>query len=63
MNAQAAAPSASLEPDPVIEAYKVDIDRTLLRENLRRTPTERVERLQDAVRTVCALRRARRIPR
>ena len=24
--------------DPVIEAYKKDIDRTLLRENLKRTP-------------------------
>ena len=27
--------------DPVIEAYKRDVDRTLLRENLRRTPAER----------------------
>ena len=24
-----------LTPDPVIEAYKKDVDRTLLRENLR----------------------------
>jgi hypothetical protein len=30
-----------IEPDPVIEAYKKDVDRTLLRENLRRTPEER----------------------
>ena len=28
--------------DPVIEAYKKHIDRTLLRENLRKTPEERV---------------------
>ena len=32
-------------PDPVVEAYKRDIDRTLLRQNLRRTATERVENL------------------
>lgn len=30
-----------LEPDPVIEAYKKDVDRSLLRENLKRTPDER----------------------
>ena len=29
------------EPDPVVEAYKADIDRTLLRQNLRRSPEER----------------------
>jgi hypothetical protein len=32
-----------IEPDPVIEAYKKDVDRTLLRENLRRTPEQRWE--------------------
>jgi hypothetical protein len=31
--------------DAVIEAYKRDIDRTLLRENLRKTPEERVRAL------------------
>jgi len=39
-----------LEPitpeDPVVSAYKRDIDRTLLRDNLRRTPEERVGALQ-----------------
>jgi hypothetical protein len=35
----------ALDPDPVIEAYKKDVDRSLLRERLRRTPTERVEDL------------------
>jgi hypothetical protein len=29
-------------PDPVIEAYKRDVDRTLLRENLRKTIDERL---------------------
>jgi hypothetical protein len=32
----------TLEPDPVIEAYKRDVDRSLLRENLKKTPSERV---------------------
>ena len=36
----------SLEPTPVIEAYKKDVDRTLLRENLKLTPAQRVEKLQ-----------------
>ena len=31
--------------DPVIEAYKKDIDRTLIRENLKRTPEERILQL------------------
>lgn len=30
-------PDIDLERDPVIEAYKRHVDRTLLRENLRRT--------------------------
>ena len=37
--------SGKLEADPVIEAYKRDVDRTLLRQNLRRSVTERVENL------------------
>ena len=32
--------------DPVIEAYKKDIDRTLLRENLRLSPEQRLEEFQ-----------------
>jgi hypothetical protein len=39
MNAR---PRKPLPRDPVIEAFKKDVDRTLLRENLRRTPEERV---------------------
>ena len=35
----------SLDPDPVIEAYKKDVDRTLIRENLKRTPEERLLQL------------------
>jgi hypothetical protein len=33
------------EPDPVIEAYKRDVDQTLIRENLRLTVEERFDAL------------------
>jgi hypothetical protein len=33
-------------PDPVIERYKQDIDRTLIRENLRKSHEERLLTLQ-----------------
>ena len=36
----------AFEPDPVIEAYKKDIDRTLLRENLKLTVEERFKNLE-----------------
>ena len=42
--------ATEIEPDPVIEAYKKDIDRTLIRENLRLTVEQRfknLERLQE----------------
>jgi hypothetical protein len=39
------APQVVLEPDPVIEAYKKDVDRTLLRENLKLTVEQRFESL------------------
>ena len=50
----------SLEPNPVIEAYKKDVDRTLLRENLKLTPDQRLEKLQAFVRFTAALRQAGR---
>ena len=37
------------EPDPVIEAYKRDVDRTLFRHNLKLTPHQRLEKLQEHV--------------
>lgn len=49
-----------LEPDPVIEVYKRDVDRTLLRENLRLTVDERFRKLQELQRFAAELRRARR---
>lgn len=50
--------AASLEPDPVIEAYKKDVDRTLLRQNLRRTVEERMRNLLDLQRFARELVRA-----
>jgi transcriptional regulator with XRE-family HTH domain len=51
-----------LEPvapeDPVVRAYQRDIDRTLLRENLRRTPEERVEALRALQRLAAEAQRA-----
>lgn len=38
-------PLPPIEPDPVIEAYKKDVDRTLIRENLKLTPHQRLENL------------------
>ncbi len=46
------------EPDPVIEAYKQDLDRTLLRENLTKTVTERVANLMALQRLAAEARRA-----
>jgi hypothetical protein len=49
---------AGTEPDPVIEAYKQDVDRTLLRENLKRTPDERLRGLVALQRFAEELKRA-----
>jgi hypothetical protein len=50
----------SLAPDPVIDAYKKDVDRTLIRENLKLTPEQRVLTLQSFVDMAFALRGAPR---
>ena len=47
-------------PDPVIEAYKRHVDRTLIRENLRKTPEERVRLLVELQRLAEEARRAGR---
>jgi hypothetical protein len=39
-------------PDPVIEAYKKDVDRSLLRENLKLTPDERLRKLAQFMRSL-----------
>jgi hypothetical protein len=49
---------AAIEPDPVVDAYKKDVDRTLLRENLRRTPDERLRALMELQKFADELRAA-----
>ena len=48
----------ALAPDPVIDAYKRDIDRTLLRQNLRKSVEERVLALMALQRLAEEARRA-----
>ena len=52
-----------LEPDPVIEAYKKDIDRTLIRENLKLTVEERLRKMMAFARFADEVRRAGRAAR
>ncbi len=49
--------------DPVIEAYKKDVDRTLLRENLKLTVEQRFEKFERFMECVYELRRAGRAAR
>ena len=51
-----------ITPDPVIEAYKKDVDRTLLREHLRMTPAERIDRMVALTELTAELARARAAP-
>jgi hypothetical protein len=44
--------------DPVIEAYKRDVDVTLLIENLKRTPQERLDRMISMLRLTEEMQRA-----
>jgi len=44
--------------DPVVEAFKRDVDRTLLRENLKLTPEERVLELMALLRAAEEFQRA-----
>ena len=52
-----------MEKDPVIEAYKRDLDRSLLRANLKRTPEERFLQLQELQRFADEALRARKARR
>ena len=60
MSAASSHLEVSLEPDPVIEAYKAGIDRTLLRERLKRSVEERLRDLMQAQAIAEELRRAGR---
>jgi hypothetical protein len=48
-----------LSRDPVIEHYKKDVDRTLLREHLKLTPQQRLEKLVSFIRSLETLREAK----
>ena len=48
------------DPDPVIEAYKKDIDRTLIRENLKLPVEERFRKSMALARFAEEMRRAGR---
>ena len=50
--------ACELPSDPVIEAYKKDVDRSLLRENLTLTPDERVRKLDRFMRSLAELQAA-----
>jgi hypothetical protein len=52
--------SREFPSDPVIEAYKKDIDRTLLRENLKLTPDQRVRKMLEFADAVNRIRGAAR---
>lgn len=51
-------PVTLLEPDPVVDAYKSGVDRTLLRENLKLTPDERLRKLANMMRSLTEVREA-----
>ena len=53
-------PGRVSDRDPVIEAYKTHIDRSLLRENLKLTPERRLHKLAAFLASVEALRKAAR---
>jgi hypothetical protein len=46
--------------DPVVAAYLKDVDRTLLRSNLRLSAEDRIRKLQDFVRLMATLQAAGR---
>jgi len=46
--------------DDLVEAFKRDVDRTLLIENLKLTPAQRMERFVRFMESIYELRRSRR---
>ena len=48
----------TFQPNPIIETYKKDIDRTLIRENLKLTAEQRILKLMGLQRFAQELRRA-----
>jgi hypothetical protein len=52
--------SIAIEPDPVIEVYKKDVDMTLIDENLKLSIEERLRKLFKTQKLIEELRRATR---
>lgn len=52
--------SGERDKDPVVEAYKKGIDRTLIRENLKLSVEERFRKAQELARFAQEMRRAGR---
>jgi hypothetical protein len=48
----------SLDPSPTIEAFKQDVDRSLIRENLKLTAEERIRKMLGVLALVEEVRRA-----
>lgn len=46
--------------DPIIEIYKKDVDITMIRENLKLTPDQRMRKLQEMGRVFDEMQRARK---
>ena len=63
MNDEALLASVSLDPSPVIEAYKKDVDRTLIRENLRLSVEERAKKMIAALHFAEQVRGSRKAAR
>lgn len=59
-NPSAQSESSSAYCDPVIEFYKKDVDRTLLRENLRLSVEERIRKAESLHRSIDQWRGAAR---
>lgn len=52
--------SISLEPNPVIEAYKADVDMTLVHENLRLSVDDRIKKMIKALELAEEIRKSAR---
>lgn len=51
-----------MEPDPILDLYRKDVDRTLLRENLKLSSEERLAKLISAADAIASLRRENGLP-
>ena len=62
-HAEEPTPASLDRPDQIIELYKKHVDRSLLRENLKLTPEQRLLKMMDLQRFAAELQRAGRAAR